>query len=54
MLKVEGGKNACIAMFDINKPDHPYESGYIWLPITLENSEMSMPWRDKWSLDIFK
>ncbi|MBK1856232.1 family 43 glycosylhydrolase [Verrucomicrobiaceae bacterium 5K15] len=54
ILKVEGKENAFIAMFDINKPDHPYESGYIWLPITLKGSKMSIPWRDSWSLDVFK
>lgn len=50
ILKVEGGKNAYIAMFDINKPEHPYESGYIWLPVLFEGSKISIPWQDAWSL----
>lgn len=54
IIKVEGKKNAFIAMFDINKPDHPYKSGYIWLPITLNGSTMSIPWRDSWTFDVFK
>jgi beta-xylosidase len=54
ILKVEGKEGAYIAMFDINKPDHPYESGYIWLPIMLKGGKMSIPWRDGWSLDVFK
>jgi hypothetical protein len=51
---VEGGEDSYIAMFDINNPEHPYESGYIWLPITFEDGAMSIPWRDNWNLDNFK
>lgn len=49
VLKVENTENAYVAMFDINKPEHPYESGYIWLPIVFSGSEMSIPWQDAWS-----
>ena len=49
ILKVEGKKNAYIAMFDINKPEHPFDSGYIWLPVELDGSKMSIPWKDQWS-----
>ncbi len=59
-----GGQSACIievdcrqdvriAFFDINKPEHPYESLYIWLPISFELGRMSIPWRDQWSMDHF-
>lgn len=54
IIKVEGKEDAFIAMFDINKPEHPYESGYIWLPITLIGSTMSIPWQDAWSLSVFE
>lgn len=53
ILKVEGRDDAYIAMFDINKPDHPYENGYIWLPIMLNGKGMVIPWRDSWALDVF-
>ena len=53
ILKVEGRNDAFIAMFDINKPEHPYESGYIWLPIFFNGPEMSIPWRDAWNLEVF-
>lgn len=49
ILTVAGPSQALIAFFDINKPEHPYESGYIWLPITLEAGRFSIPWRDAWS-----
>lgn len=53
VLKVEGRENAYIALFDINKPEHPYESGYIWLPVLFEASKISIPWQDAWSLQFF-
>lgn len=53
VLKVEGEENAFIAMFDINKPDHPYESGYIWLPILFENMQPVIEWKDEWDVSIF-
>jgi len=53
ILQVEGRKDAFIAMFDINKPEHPYESGYIWLPIMFNGNRISIPWVDSWELDVF-
>lgn len=53
IVEVHGRKDAAIAFFDINRPEHPYESLYIWLPIGFENGRMSIPWRDEWSLDHF-
>jgi len=52
-LKAEGRDNAYIALFDNNKPENPYESGYIWLPILFEGGKMSIPWQDTWNLKIF-
>ena len=33
-IKVQGKKDAYIAMFDVWKPNHPIDGRYIWLPIT--------------------
>ena len=53
VLTIEGKKDAYIAMFDINKPSHPYESGYIWLPILFNDGKAVVEWRDEWDLSIF-
>jgi hypothetical protein len=54
ILKVQGKDDAYIAMFDINKPDHPYESMHIWLPITIKDNRFSIQWIDAFGLDMFK
>ena len=54
ILKVQGREDAYIAMFDVNKPDHPFESRYIWLPVDIQNNQFSLHWQDAWSLDAFK
>ena len=54
ILKVQGRDDAYIAMFDINKPDHPYESRYIWLPVKIQNNQFSIQWIDAFGLDKFK
>jgi beta-xylosidase len=53
IIKVEGVEDAFIACFDINKPEHPYESGYIWLPIEFQGDRMSIKWRDEWDFNFF-
>jgi beta-xylosidase len=53
ILGVEDREDAYIAMFDVNKPEHPFESGYIWLPILFKGSEMHISWQDSWDLRIF-
>jgi hypothetical protein len=53
IITVAGRDDAFIAFFDINKPDHPFESLYIWLPISFAGGRMSIPWHDTWSLDVF-
>jgi hypothetical protein len=53
IIKVAGKQDAFIACFDINKPEHPYDSRYIWLPIDLDEGKMSIKWLDKWNLDYF-
>lgn len=54
IIPVEGVENACIAFFDINKPKHPYDNLYIWLPIQFENGKMTIIWQDSWNLEYFK
>lgn len=51
ILTVQGTKDTYITIFDINKPDHPYESFHVWLPISFETGRMTIPWRDQWSLE---
>jgi beta-xylosidase len=50
---VAGRKDAWIAMFDINKPEDPINSGYIWLPIEFEADQPVIRWRDTWDLSVF-
>jgi beta-xylosidase len=54
VIKVEGMDDAYIAFFDINKPNHPFDNLYIWLPIDLNENRMSISWNDSWNLDYFK
>ncbi len=53
IIKVDGKKDAYIAFFDINIPEHPYDNLYIWLPIKFENEKMKINWLDSWNTDIF-
>jgi Glycosyl hydrolases family 43 len=50
---VAGRQDAWIAMFDINQPDNPISSGYIWLPVEFEGDQPVIRWRDKWTLSVF-
>jgi beta-xylosidase len=54
VIPVQGKRGAFIACFDINKPEHPYDSRYIWLPIEFEEDKMSIRWRDGWNQDVFQ
>ena len=54
VIKAEGIEEGYIAFFDINKPEHPYDNLYIWLPIDFTNDKMSITWSDSWNLDHFK
>lgn len=44
------GSGHFIAMFDINKPEHPYESLYIWLPVDIKDGRMTILWHDEWDM----
>ena len=51
---VYGKKNLYVAMFDRwNKTDLE-NSRYVWLPMSFENGKITIPWRDKWSMDEFE
>jgi hypothetical protein len=50
---VAGRRDAWIAMFDINQPQNPITSGYIWLPIEFEGDRPVIRWRDQWDLSFF-
>ena len=54
IITVFGKKDAFIACFDINKPEHPYDSRYIWLPIDFESDKISISWLDSWDLNVFQ
>ena len=52
MLPVPGRADAWIAMFDINQPKDPVNSGYIWLPLEFSgNSPPTIHWKTDWTLD---
>jgi hypothetical protein len=46
LITVPGGP---VALFDLNRPEHPYESGYVWLPVEFANGRMVIRWRDEWA-----
>lgn len=50
IIKVEGPKDARIAFFDINQPEHPHESPYIWLPVSFDDGRMRIRWCNEWSI----
>lgn len=53
VYRVPGRRDAWIAMFDINRPQAPVTSDYIWLPIEFEADRPVIRWRDQWDLSVF-
>jgi len=53
IIKVEGKKDAFIAMFDVWAPEHPFDGRYVWLPIEVESDTLKINWRDEWDLSVF-
>ncbi len=50
---VYGKKDLYVAMFDRwNKKDLE-NSRYVWLPMSFEDGKITIPWREKWSVDEF-
>jgi len=54
IIPVAGKRDACIAMFDIWKPEAAIEGLYVWLPIEMRDGQPVIQWRDRWSLSHFK
>jgi hypothetical protein len=54
IFPVLGKQDAYIAMFDINKPENPYDSRHIWLPINFVDDKFKITWKDQWDLTTFK
>jgi Glycosyl hydrolases family 43 len=53
IMPVAGKDDAYIAMFDINKPENPFDSRHIWLPITFVDAKFTIIWQDSWDFTIF-
>ncbi|EON75986.1 hypothetical protein ADIS_3574 [Lunatimonas lonarensis] len=53
IIPYQGKEDSFIAFFDINKPEHPFNSLYIWLPIQFQNDTMYIPWIDQWNPQTF-
>ena len=49
IIPYQGKEDSFIAFFDINKPEHPYNSLYIWLPIQFQKDTITIPWIDEWN-----
>lgn len=54
IISVDGIKDGYIAFFDINKPEHPFDNRYVWLPIKFVNDKMTIKWQDSWNLSDIK
>jgi hypothetical protein len=53
IIPVEGKPGACVAMFDLWKPEMPAEGLYAWLPLIFENGRPVVRWHDEWDLSVF-
>ncbi len=50
LLPVAGRRETFIAMFDVWNPGRAIEGGYLWLPVTIEDGNPVIQWRDSWDL----
>ena len=49
VFPLAGQEDRWIAMFDINLPQDPVHSGYIWLPLQFDqNNHATIPWQSEW------
>lgn len=53
IFKLPDKKEGFVAMFDINNPEHPFESLYIWLPLKIENGRLKIEWINDWGVSSF-
>ena len=51
-LKVEGKKDAFIAMLDVWRPKNAIDGRYVWLPIQFNDEGFKLEWASKWDLSI--
>lgn len=42
-----------LAIFDINKPENPFDSRSIWLPVVVKDDKFFITWRDSWDMNVF-
>ncbi|TKG94307.1 hypothetical protein EYV94_13570 [Puteibacter caeruleilacunae] len=49
IIPYRGEKDHFIAFFDINKPKHPFDNLYIWLPIQFDKNTMKIRWINEWN-----
>ncbi|WPU93723.1 glycoside hydrolase family 43 protein [Mucilaginibacter sabulilitoris] len=54
VLPVEGKKDAFIFIADKWVPKNAIDGRYLWLPIEFNGDDISINWRDSWSLNDFK
>ena len=56
LLPVQGKKHAWIFMADRWNPKNAVDGRYVWLPVRfdLETAQPYLPWRDRWSVNIFE
>lgn len=51
VFPMPGQEDRWIAMFDINLPQDPVHSGYIWLPLEFDqNDQATIAWQSEWTL----
>jgi len=50
VFPVIGKKDAYIAMFDIWRPEDAIDGRYVWLPVSFNDGNLQVEWRDEWDL----
>lgn len=53
VLPVHGKPGAFIFIADRWRPKNSIDGRYVWLPITIEGDDFTIPWRDSWDLSVF-
>ena len=51
VLPVDPAKGKFIFMADKWTPKNPIDGRYIWLPVNIDNGDISIDWKDKWTLN---
>lgn len=54
VIPVAGKKNAYIAMFDRWNKHNLGDSRYVWLPLLIDENEISIPWSPSWNMSVFE